>query len=262
MSVLDRGLPLVRVRLRGGPGTWTLARTELRLFRREPLALFWGVVFPLILLLVIGLATGNKHQKIYGGLRFIDVYTPVLLVFVFGIVGLQAMPGTLVGYREKGYLRRLSTTPVGAGRLIQAQWLIYTALSLTGAIVTTLVATVAFSVHLPTQFVGFLLILLLTAMAMLSIGTLIASLAPNPRVGQLIGGLSFYPMMFFAGLWVPQASMGPTLRDIGHCTPLGAAVDGLGYTMAGQWPPAWCFLCLIAWAVIVGRLAVRLFRWE
>ncbi len=232
------------------------------MFLREPLALFWGVVFPLVLLIVIGTATGNKHRAIYGGLRFIDVYTPVLIVFVFGIVGLQAMPATLVSYREKGYLRRLSTTPIGAARLLQAQWLIYTTLCLAAAVVTVLVAAIAFSVHLPTQFLGFVVILLLTAGAMLAIGTLIASIAPQPRASQLIGALLFYPMMFFAGLWVPQASMGETLRTIGHATPLGAAVDGLSSTLAGQWPPGWCFLCLIAWTVIGGRVAVRVFRWE
>lgn len=249
-------------RLRGGRGFGTLIRTELRMFRREPLALFWGIVFPLILLIVIGLSSGDKHRAAFGGLRFIDVYTPVLLVFVFGIIGLQAMPATLVGYRERGYLRRLSTTPIGAGSLLEAQWLIYTTLCLLSAIVTAVVAKLAFSVQLPTQFLGFLVVLLLTSTSMLSLGTLIASLASQPRTSQLIGALLFYPMMFFAGLWVPQASMGSTLRTIGHATPLGAAVDAVQVTMAGQWPPGWCFLCLLAWTVIVGRLAVRLFRWE
>ncbi len=262
MSAAASARSLSLARLRGRPGFRTLALTELRMFFREPLALFWGVAFPLILLVVIGASTGNQHKAIYGGLRFIDVYTPVLMVFVFGIIGLQVMPATLVSYRDKGYLRRLSTTPIGAGRLIQAQWMIYTGLCILSALVTSLVAKLAFSVRFPTQFLGFLVVLILTAGAMLSLGTMIASLASKPRTSQLIGAMFFYPMMFFAGLWVPQASMGHTLRTIGHCTPLGAAVDALAATMAGNWPAGWCFLVLIVWAVVIGRLSIRFFRWE
>jgi ABC-2 type transport system permease protein len=168
----------------------------------------------------------------------------------------------LVGYREKGYLRRLSTTPVGALRVLEVQWLLYTGICLLSAVVTAVVARLAFSVSLPSQALGFIIILVLTAAAMLSLGTVIAAIAPNPRASQLIGALIFYPMMFFAGLWVPQQSMGHTLQTISHATPLGAATYAVGQTMAGHWPPAWAFLVMVAWALVAARLAVRLFRWD
>ena len=256
-----RGLALARLSV--GPGFATLARTELRMFLREPLAVFWGVGFPIVLLVVIGALSGNRHKAEYGGLRFIDVYTPVLFVFVVAIVGLQLMPATLVSYREKGYLRRLSTTPVGAARLIEVQWLIYTGLCVVAAIVTAAVAGVVFGVHFPTQFLGFLIILLLTAAAMLALGTVVSSLARTPRASQLIGLVVFYPMMFFAGLFgTPLQQQGSVIRTIGHGTPLGASVTAIEQTMAGHWPPGWCFLCLIAWALVMGRISIRVFRWE
>jgi ABC-2 type transport system permease protein len=247
----------------GGPGIATLARTELRMFIREPLAMFFGVLFPIVLLIIIGATTGNQHKAEYGGLRYIDVYTPVLFVFAFAIVGVQVMPATLVTYRQKGYLRRLSTTPVGAARLVQAQWMIYTGMCIVSALVIAVVARLAFSVHLPTEFLAFIIILLLTAAAMLALGTLISSVGRTPRESQIIGLLLFYPMMFLSGLFgEPLQTLGHVVRTIGHCTPLGASVTAIEQTMEGHWPPGWCFLCLIAWAVIVGRLAVRFFRWE
>jgi hypothetical protein len=39
--------------------TRNLIRTEWRLLRREPLVLFWGVAFPVILLVVMGLASSG-----------------------------------------------------------------------------------------------------------------------------------------------------------------------------------------------------------
>ncbi len=261
MSALSPAKALAR--LRGRPGFATLARTELAMFIREPLAMIWGVAFPIVLLVVIGSLTGEQHKAEYGGLRFIDVYTPVLFVLVFGLVGTQVMPATLVSYRQKGYLRRLSTTPVGAARVIEAQWMIYTGMCVGVSLVLAAVAGLAFSVHFPTQFLAFIIILLLTAAAMLALGTLVASVARTPRASQLLGLAIFYPMEFFAGLFgTPIQTMGHTLATIGHCTPLGASVTAIGQTMAGRWPPGWCFLCLIAWAVLAGRLSIRLFRWE
>jgi ABC-2 type transport system permease protein len=184
------------------------------------------------------------------------------MVFVFGIISLQALPSVLVSYREKGYLRRLSTTPVGALRVLEVQWLIYTGICILSAIVTAAVAKIAFSVSLPSQALGFVVILILTAASMLSLGTVIAAVAPQPRASQLIGALVFYPMMFFAGLWVPQQSMGHTLQTISHATPLGSATYAVTQTMAGHWPPGWAFLVPVIWALLAARLAVRLFRWD
>src|SRR5262249_54896300 len=45
----------------------TLARTEAKLFLREPIALFWGVVFPLVLLIVMGATGSEEASSQYGG---------------------------------------------------------------------------------------------------------------------------------------------------------------------------------------------------
>ena len=44
-----------------------------------------------------------------------------LMVFTLTILALNALPPVLASYREKGYLRRLSTTPIGAWRLLAAE---------------------------------------------------------------------------------------------------------------------------------------------
>ena len=61
-------------------------------------------------------------------------------------------------------------------------------------------------------------------------------MAPTQRIAAAIGSLLFFPLMFFAGLWVPQAAMGAGLRDISHYTPLGAAVPAVQNAIAGHWP--------------------------
>ncbi len=239
-----------------------LLGTELKLFVREPMLLFWGLVFPVGLLVVLGLAGGDKPQKSLGGVKLIVAYTPVVMMFVVTILALSALPAALAAYRDKGYLRRLSTTPIGAVRLLAAQVILNFGLAACAVILIALVSHFAFSVTLPREIGGFILAIVLTMAAMLSLGTLVAAVAPTQRVAAAIGSLLFFPLMFFAGLWVPQASMGATLRGISHFTPLGAAAPAVQSSITGHWPGTVHLLVLAGYAVILCLAAARLFRWE
>ena len=239
-----------------------LLRTEIKLFLREPMLLFWGLVFPVVLLVVFGLAGGNKHQPSLGGQRLIVVYTPVVMMFTLVILGLSALPAALTSYRDKGYLRRLSTTPVGAARLLAAQIAIVMGLATCVVILLLLVSHFWFSVELPQDVGGFILAIALTMCAVIALGTLITALAPSQRIATAAGGLLLFPLMFFAGLWVPQAEMGAPLRDVSHYTPLGAATPALQNAIAGSWPGTTHLLVLAGYALLLSGLATRLFRWE
>jgi ABC-2 type transport system permease protein len=243
-------------------GFRTLSQTELKLFIREPMLIFWGLLFPVIVLVVIGLAGPKKPEHSLGNVKLIVVYTPVVMMLMLTVLSLSAVPAALASYRDKGYLRRLSTTPVGAPRLLAAQLLIAFALEALAVILILLIARLAFSVPLPGQPGGFLLAIVLTMSAMLGLGVLIAAIAPTQRIAAAIGSLLLFPLMFFAGLWVPQAEMGAGLRDVSHYTPLGAAAPAVQNAIAGHWPGTVHLLVLAGYAVLLSALAWRFFRWD
>ncbi len=243
-------------------GFLSLLVTEFRLLRREPMILFWALIFPVGLLVVLGSSTGNKARAAFGGLSFIVVYTPVLMTFTLTLLSLSAMPATLASYRDKGYLKRLSTTPVGAPRLLAAQLTLMFGLAGSVVVLIMLVSHFAYNVPLPSQFGGFILAMLLTMSAMAALGLLVASLASSQRVAGAIGGILFFPLMFFAGLWVPQQAMGPTLRSISQYTPLGAAVPAITNSDFGQWAGTNHLIVLAAYTLVLLRIATRFFRWE
>lgn len=239
-----------------------LVATEMRLLTREPMILFWALIFPIGLLVVLGSSTSSKPQHAFGGLRFIVVYTPVLMTFTLTLLAMSAMPATLASYRDKGYLKRLSTTPVGAWRLLAAQLTIVISLSTCLVVLITLVSHFAYNVPLPSEFGGFVLAILLTMTAMAALGMLIASVATSQRVAGAIGSILFFPLMFFAGLWVPQQQMGATLRTISQYTPLGAAVPSITNSDFGQWPGTTHLIVLAAYTLVLTRIATRFFRWD
>ena len=238
-----------------------LVRTEALLLTREVIPLLWGVGLPLVLLTIMGLASGGPDKSL-GGLRLVEVYEPVLIAFTLATFALQGLPAVLAGYRERGVLRRLNATPVGAGRVLGAQLTVSLAVGLSAAVGILVLGRLAFGVTLPRQAAGFCLALALAAAAMLALGLLVAALARTGRVAAATGTMLFLALMFFAGLWMPQAQMPAALRRISTDTPLGAAVAALQHTLAGQWP-SWTGLALLAgYAIVAGLLAWRFFRWE
>ena len=245
----------------GGRGFKQLLRTEGRLLIREPMLVFWALVFPIGLLVVLGLAS-NKPLKSLGGLKLIQVETPIVMMFTLTLLALSAMPSTLAGYRDKGYLKRLSTTPVGAMRLLAAQLTLILGLAVCEIVLMVLVSHLAFNVQWPQDPASFILTMLLVGLAMSSIGLFISAVASSQRVAGAVGSILFFPMMFFAGLWVPQQEMGETLRDISHYTPLGAAVPAIENSFSGSWAGTTHLIVLLAYGLIFARLAIRFFRWE
>lgn len=122
---------------------------------------------------------------------------------------------------------------------------------------------VAFGAHLPLQVPGMVVSVLLAAAAMFALGLWVAAIARTQRAAGAIGSALFYPMMVFAGVWLPRGVMPPTLQTVSDITPIGAAVHAMDTSMlTGQFPPAEALVVMAAWAVIFGWLSVRMFRWE
>jgi ABC-2 type transport system permease protein len=239
----------------------TLLKTEIKLLLREPILVFWGVAFPLVLLTVMGLA-GDKADPDLGGLSLVATYVPVLIGFTFTIMGVSALPTALATYRERGVLKRFATTPVKPAWLLSAQLAIEAFMAAITSILILAIARIAFGVGLPDEAIGFLLALILSASALLGIGLLIAALAPRARVAAAVGTMLFFPLMFFAGLWAPRATMSHTLRTIGDYTPLGSTVQALQDATAGTFPHPSQLLVMAGYAVVSAGIAIRLFRWQ
>ncbi|GAA3087889.1 ABC-2 type transport system permease protein [Kribbella aluminosa] len=237
-------------------------RTEARLYVREFGTLFWVLGFPPVLLVILGSIPSFRRVDAGLGVRLIDLYVPVLVLVGQIVVGLQAMPPIITGYRERGILRRMSATPVRPSALLTAQMGLHGATGLASALICLTIGRLAFDVKLPHQLVGYVLALLLTSAAALALGALVSALARTARLATAFGMALFFPSLFSAGLWLPVQAMPHTLRQIVVLLPFGAASRALDQAAAGQWP-AWSHLGVLAgWTVVVSVAAARWFRWE
>jgi ABC-2 type transport system permease protein len=240
-----------------------LARSELRLFLREPAQLFWILAFPSILVVILGSIPAFREPSTdLGGLRVIDLYVAIAVILTLASLGLQVAPQVLATYREHGILRRLATTPARPAGLLGAQLVMSLLTGITSVLLVLLIGRLAFDVALPRQGLGFVTAFLATAGAVFAMGLFIAAVAPGGKAANTIGTLAFFPMMFFAGLWTPREVFPEALRRIADLTPLGAGERAVQAAMSGQWP-AWGSLTVLgAYMLVFGLAAARLFRWE
>ncbi|RME52917.1 MAG: ABC transporter permease, partial [Caldilineae bacterium] len=82
-------------------GFWKLTWVQFKLYMREPIAFFFALLFPVLLLLLFGAAFGDMPVgPTYQGQRFIDYYAPALLALIAGTVGLMSVPVKTASERE------------------------------------------------------------------------------------------------------------------------------------------------------------------
>ncbi len=244
--------------------TMKLTRAESRLFLRDPIALFFGLVFPGLLLLALGLFFPGFDEQTadLAGKRYIDVYSPMALALGLATLGLVTLPPILGTYRQFGILRRLRTTPVHPARLLLAQLWVHGAVAVIAAAIAVIVAVTAFDVPFPERPVWFVLAFVLAAASVFAIGLLVGARARTTVSGQAIGMAIYFPMLFFAGMWIPRTIMPDGLRTVSDLTPLGSAVQAIEDAWFGATPSATNLLVMLAYTVVVGFVAVRVFRWE
>jgi ABC-2 type transport system permease protein len=241
-----------------------LTLTELRLLIRERAALVFAVALPILLLVIFGAIPAFRKPVVnrLPGISILDAYVPILIAFVLAMMAISVLPATLAGYREKGVLRRLALTPVGPRRVLAAQLIVCTGMTVVTLALLLALARIAYHVPLPRQAAGFALAAALAVLALFSIGLLYAAVAATSKAANALGAITFFPLMFFAGLWLPVDDMPRLLRQISHATPLGAAVQALQDSWQGRWPHPVQLLTLAAYAIVFAIAAIRLFRWE
>lgn len=245
------------------PASAAVLKSEARLLLREPGSLFWILAFPSLLLIILGLIpTFREPDPELGGRRVIDLYVPIVVLLALILAGLQAMPPVLVGYRERGILRRMSTTPVRPVSLLAAQILLHAAAVFLSALIAISVGRIGFGVALPRLLPGYLVALVLVTLASLALGAAICAVSPTGKAATTIGSIVFFPSMFTSGVWLPVQVMPEALQRVVEFTPFGAASQALDQTMTGDWP-GWPQLAVMAlWAVVLVAAAARWFRWE
>lgn len=254
-------------RRRPGRATARLVASEARLFVRDPAAMFFALAFPMVLLTVLGLVMPWADQPydtsdpLLAGITAITGYTPIVLSLAAATVALSLFPAVVAGYRQRGVLRRLSTTPVGPARLLVALVVVYVVALLLAAVLALVSGRLLLGISMPRRPGVVLLAFVLAALSAFALGALVAAWAPTVGAANGVGQTLYMLSMFFAGVWLPLPLMPDAVQAVAVWTPLGAASHAMTAAWVGAPLPTAQLLVMAAWAAVGIPLAARLFRW-
>ncbi|WP_372667106.1 ABC transporter permease [Amycolatopsis kentuckyensis] len=241
-----------------------LTAAEAKVFLRDPGAPAVVVGIPLALLLVFGLMPGaNEPDPKYGGHSALaTVIAPMAVTILLAMLALTLFPNAMATYREKGLLKRLSASPVPPSRLLAAQLLVNLAAAVVVVLLIAGVGGLVLGIPLPGNPAGFLVSIVLGALSLFSVGLLVAALAPTGRAASGIGSALFFPMLALGGVWVPKEQLPVFLQHVADVLPLGATLNALRATWAGDAPELLQLGAMAVFAVGGTTIAARVFRWE
>ncbi|GGA76231.1 transport permease protein [Pseudoclavibacter endophyticus] len=248
-----------------------MIRVETNLFLRDPATVMFGVLFPSALLLGLGAVPALRESTPETGeLRSIDVWAPTALVFGMVMIAVQHVPAVIATYRERGILRRLSTTPAHPRNVLIAQMIVAFASVVVSAALMIVLAWAVLGIAPPERPVEFIVAFVVGYAALLGLGLISAALVRTSGTANQIGTLLFVALMFFGGAFLPRVVMPDVLRMAGEFVPPGlqaltaawsAEAGEITATAGGQ--PFWLQIAIMASiAVVASAVAAKIFRWE
>lgn len=234
---------------------------ELKLFLREPFAVIFCFLFPLVLLVVLAGVFGSvEPDPDFGGVVPSDYYLAGYIGVVIGAIGLLALPVHIAAYRERGIIRRFHASSVPGATILGAQLVVGLVMAVVGSVVLVVAGGLLYDAAPPGSPVRVALAFVLATLAFLALGFLLASVTPNARAAQAAGMIVFFPMWLLSGAGPPPEVMTEQMRTVSGALPLTYAVRALQDPWLGGAADPTDLLVLAGILVLAALASLRLFR--
>ncbi len=209
------------------------------------------------------LAASQVEDK---SLKAIQYFTPGLLGWALASGAAFGAAITLVSWRENKLLRRLRLAPVGIGSIVGARIGIAVAIGLIQMAVFLAIATLPyFGLQLTYAWWMAIPLVVCGILAFMSIGLLVGAIAKTQQAATAIANLIILPMAFLGGAFIPLDFAPNWVREASYVMPLRYLVTGMQDVMARGEGPASALPAigiLLGFTLVVGAIAVRMFRWD
>jgi ABC-2 type transport system permease protein len=245
-------------------GFWKLLLVQAKLYLREPVATFFTVIYPPLMLLLFGAIYGNKPTPFFGGRGTMDVTVPAYIGLIIVTVGLIGLPIGAAAARESGVLRRFRATPLHPLAYIISDIAVYVLMTVIGVLLLILTGAIVFHIRFEGNVLSVLAGFLLGTTGFFALGYLIAGLAPTARAAQTVGMVLAFPMMFLSGATIPLEVLPAKVQVISPYVPLTYVVSLIkGLWFGDPWSQHWTEIAVLVGCLLVGgAIAARTFRWE
>ncbi|MSO51778.1 MAG: ABC transporter permease [Acidobacteria bacterium] len=244
-------------------GLLQLTWLETKIFMREPLGAIGTIVIPVVVFLLVGRAMDGPANSAGGGM-FLQSGLPALVSILIATSAVLSLVTIISIYREGGILKRLRATPLRPQTILAAHVLVKLLLTAITFTLMVLAGRRYYPVGVEVPVVSFTLALLISTLAILSTGFVIASVVPTARFAQPFGAVLFYPMIALSGLFMPIEALPQALQLLARLLPMTYIVSLLQGILAGEsWlAHAGDVAALALVFAVCTALSTKIFRWE
>jgi ABC-2 type transport system permease protein len=251
---------------------------QLRLFARRPVAMFFVIVMPLILLIVLTQLFGN--ERIEGlGLNTAQFYTPALAVFGVVMACYTYLAVSTATARDLGILKRVRGTPMPPSVYICARIVAVSVIAFASLILVIATGALVFGVEIIWERVpAALMVAIIGALCFAALGMMITALFRSAETVQAATSATIMPLAFISDIFVrPNSESSEWIPVIGNLFPLrhfslafqhafDHAYEGAGFGLPDTEGVVFSILphvgVMALWGIAAALIAARFFNWE
>lgn len=232
----------------------TFAKRNALEILRDPLNLFFGLGFPVVLILLLSIIQANIPVSLFE----IDHLTPG--VTVFGLSFMTMFSSVIIAKdRGSALLQRLYTTPLTPMDFILGYTLPMLPISLAQSAVCYLVA-LPLGLTPSVNILYALAMIIPTALLYIAMGLLFGSILTDKQAGAVCGSILTNLSAWLSGIWFDLELVGGVFKTIAYALPFVHAVEMeralIAGDFAGIFPHLWWVL---GYTAVLLALAVLLF---
>lgn len=239
--------------------TFIFSKRNTKEILRDPINLFFGLAFPLILMFLFTAINSNIPKEAQNTMFAPEQMVPG--VAVFGTVFMALFSGVLLSNdRASSFLMRLYSSPMSSVNFIMGYTLPMIIMALVQSIITFSVALI---IGFPLTFNIFIAIAAIIPVTLLFIGTglLCGSLMNSKAVGGFCGALLTNLAGWFSGIWFPLDLLGGTFKVIANFLPFYHSAEAVRAGLAGNFKEIFLHLSVVLlYTIIIFLFAIFVFR--
>lgn len=233
---------------------WAFANRNTKEILRDPLNLFFGLGFPLVLILLLSAIQANIPVALFE----IRHLTPGITVF--GLSFMTLFSATIIAKdRGSSLLQRLYTTPLTPMDFILGYTLPILPIAVAQCIICY-IAAIILGLDITVGILYAVVFIIPVSILYIALGLLCGSVFTDKQVGGICGALLTNLSAWLSGVWFDLELVGGTFKKIAYAFPFVHAVDMeravLKGDFVGVFPHIWWVL---GYSALVFVLAVALF---
>lgn len=243
--------------------TFVFALRNTKEIVRDMFTLVFGILFPLVLLVLLSAINAGIPEE--AGMALFDISNLVPGISVFGLSFISLFTATLVSKdRCTSFIMRLFTSPLKSSQYIIGYTLPLIPVALVQSIVCY-AAAFAFGLEWSTNILLAIAVNIPTAVLYIAIGLLCGTIFNDKAVGGVCGALLTNLSAWLSGTWFDLSLVGGAFEKTAELLPFIHAVDAGRYALSGDyslimpellWVMGYAFVISVA-AVIVFNVRMK-----